>query len=54
MTRRVLVIGPGAVGTFLGAILARGGAEVTLLGRGDAPPGRTGNDHVGSVNNEFK
>jgi 2-dehydropantoate 2-reductase len=40
----VLVIGPGAVGSFLGATLALAGHDVTLLGRrlaqGDAP------DHV--------
>ena len=41
MTLRVVVIGPGAVGSFLGAVLARGGADVTLLGRGDATPART-------------
>ena len=40
MTLRVVVVGPGAVGSFLGAVLARGGADVTLLGRGDAPPER--------------
>lgn len=41
MTLRVAVIGPGAVGSFLGAVLARGGADVTLLGRADAAPART-------------
>ena len=40
MTLRVAVVGPGAVGSFLGAVLAKGGAEVTLLGRGEAPPER--------------
>jgi 2-dehydropantoate 2-reductase len=40
VTLRVVVVGPGAVGTFLGAVLARGGADVTLLGRGDAAPAR--------------
>jgi 2-dehydropantoate 2-reductase len=39
VTLRVAVLGPGAVGSFLGAILARGGADVTLLGRGDAAAG---------------
>jgi len=38
VTVRVLVVGPGAVGSFLGAVLARGGADVTLLGRGTAAP----------------
>lgn len=35
---RVVVVGPGAVGTFLGAALARGGAAVTLVGRGQGAP----------------
>ena len=34
---RVLVIGPGAVGSFLGGILAAAGSGVTLLGRRPAP-----------------
>ncbi len=40
MTLRVVVVGPGAVGTFLAAVLARGGTDVTLVGRGDGPSGR--------------
>jgi 2-dehydropantoate 2-reductase len=36
----IVIIGPGALGTLLGAYLVRGGAEVTLVGRLDkeAPP----------------
>lgn len=37
MGRQVLVIGPGAVGSFLGATLAMAGHGVTLLGRSPAP-----------------
>jgi 2-dehydropantoate 2-reductase len=37
VTLRALVVGPGAVGSFLAAVLARGGADVTLVGRGGAP-----------------
>lgn len=33
MTLRVAVVGPGAVGSFVAATLARAGAEVSLLGR---------------------
>ena len=33
MTLRVAVVGPGAVGSFLAAILARAGHDVALLGR---------------------
>src|SRR5206468_8378145 len=40
VTLRVVVVGAGAVGTFLGAVLAKGGADVTLLGRSDAPAAR--------------
>jgi 2-dehydropantoate 2-reductase len=40
VTLRVVVVGPGAVGSFLGAVLAKGGADVTLVGRGDAPSER--------------
>ncbi|HET7028312.1 MAG TPA: 2-dehydropantoate 2-reductase N-terminal domain-containing protein, partial [Candidatus Limnocylindrales bacterium] len=34
---RVVVVGRGAVGSFLGATLALGGEEVVLAGRGDWP-----------------
>jgi 2-dehydropantoate 2-reductase len=34
---RVAIVGAGAVGSFLGAVLALAGEEVTLLSRGDAP-----------------
>ncbi len=41
MTLRVVVVGPGAVGSFLGATLARAGHDVTLVGRSEVPsPGR--------------
>ena len=41
MTLRVEVVGPGAVGSFLGATLARAGHDVTLVGRSEVPsPGR--------------
>lgn len=33
MSLRVVVVGPGAVGSFLGGMLAASGASVTLLGR---------------------
>jgi 2-dehydropantoate 2-reductase len=44
---RIVVIGPGAVGSFLGGTLAAAGHDVTLLGRrppgaGDATPGGPG------------
>jgi 2-dehydropantoate 2-reductase len=32
---KTVIVGPGALGTLLGAYLVRGGAEVTLLGRPD-------------------
>jgi len=32
---KIVIVGPGALGTLLGAYLLRGGAEVTLLGRPD-------------------
>jgi len=35
---RVLVVGPGAVGSLLGGMLAAAGAGVTMLGRRQAPP----------------
>ena len=35
---RVVVVGPGAVGSFLAGTLALGGAEVILAGRGSAEP----------------
>jgi 2-dehydropantoate 2-reductase len=38
VTLRVVVVGPGAVGSFLGASLARAGHDVTLLGRRAAGP----------------
>ena len=41
VTLRVEVVGPGAVGSFLGATLARAGHDVTLVGRSEVPsPGR--------------
>ena len=33
MTLRVVIVGPGAVGSFLGGTLARAGHDVTLVGR---------------------
>lgn len=47
MTLRVLVVGRGAVGSFLGGTLAAGGADVTLLGRpGQAQAdGSSGDEH---------
>jgi len=36
----ILVVGPGAVGSFLAWTLATGGADVTLLGRSGAPSAR--------------
>ena len=32
---KIVIVGPGALGTLLGAYLVRGGAEVSLLGRPD-------------------
>jgi len=34
MSMRILVMGAGAVGGYLGGLLARGGHEVTLAARG--------------------
>jgi 2-dehydropantoate 2-reductase len=42
----ILVVGPGAVGTFLGATLAAGGRRVTLLGRGGASDSGSGGRRV--------
>jgi 2-dehydropantoate 2-reductase len=38
VTLHAIVVGPGAVGSFLAAVLARGGADVTLVGRDGGPP----------------
>jgi len=43
---RIVVIGPGAVGSFLGGILAAGGARVTLLGRRPATDAVAGILHL--------
>ncbi|HXE88598.1 MAG TPA: 2-dehydropantoate 2-reductase N-terminal domain-containing protein, partial [Hyphomicrobiaceae bacterium] len=32
---RILVIGAGAIGGWLAGVLSRGGAEVSVLARGD-------------------